>query len=71
MISNSVCTRCKFLEPHLKNYAEKNGFSFEEKDISQATEIEIGDSTSLPIIWLWDKKLTYDEALSLITNTNG
>ncbi len=67
MICGETCIKCKFLKPHLESRAEKNGYEFEEKDISQATQEEIWGSTSLPIIYIGDEKFDYDNSLTKIT----
>lgn len=67
LISWINCPRCRFLEWPLQSRAEKNGYQFEEKDISQATQEEIWDSTSLPIIYIEDEKFDYDNILTKIT----
>lgn len=67
LISWISCSRCRFLEGPLQSRAEKNGYEFEEKDVSQATQEEIWDSTSLPIIYIGDEKFDYDNILTKIT----
>jgi glutaredoxin len=67
LISSSTCIKCHFLKPHLQSRAEKNGYEFEEKDVSQATQEEIWNSTSLPIIYIGDEKFDYDNILTKIT----
>ncbi len=67
LISSITCVKCHFIKGPLQSRAEKNGYEFEEKDISQATQEEIWDSTSLPIIYIGDEKFDYDNILTKIT----
>ena len=66
LISSITCVKCHFIKGPLQSRAEKNGYEFEEKDISQATQEEIWDSTSLPIIYIGDEKFDYDNILNKI-----
>ena len=68
MICGEVCMKCRFLEPHLKSRAEKNGISFEEKDIKEAEQSEIEWATSLPVVRFDGKQMDYDEVLATISN---
>lgn len=63
LFSNEFCSRCHMISPKLKAYADANWLEYIEKNIKEATEEEIGDSTMLPIIWRWDEKIEFDEAL--------
>lgn len=66
LISWVNCVRCKFIEPHLKFRAEKNGYTFEEKDINEASPEEIEWATQLPVIYFWEDRVEYDDALAKI-----
>lgn len=66
LISWVNCVRCKFIEPHLKSRAEKNGYTFEEKDVNEATSEEIEWATQLPVIYFWEDRVEYDDALAKI-----
>lgn len=67
IISGEFCSRCHMISPLLKQYAEKNGYSFEEKDIKEATPEEIEWASMLPIIYFWDERIEYDDVLSRIS----
>lgn len=67
ILTSITCTKCHFIKWPLQSRAEKNGYEFEEKDISQATQEEIWDATSLPIIYIGDEKFDYDNILLKIT----
>ena len=67
MICGDACMKCVFLKPHLKSRAEKNGISFEEKDIKEATQNEIEWATSLPVVWFDNEQKDYDEVLSIVS----
>lgn len=66
LISWVNCMRCKFIEPHLKARAEKNGYTFEEKDVNEASPEEIEWATQLPVIYFWEDRVEYDDALAKI-----
>lgn len=66
MICGETCVKCKFLKPHLKTWAEKNGYTFEEKDVNEATPEEIEWATQLPVIYFWEDRVEYDDALAKI-----
>lgn len=61
------CNRCRFIAPYLKEWAEKNGYEFEEKDVSEATKEELQFSSSLPVIRLWEKLIDYDEMVNVLS----
>lgn len=71
IITGQFCSRCHMIAPKLKEYSEKKWYEYIEKDISAATPEELGEATQLPVIWFDDRQVEFDEALSLITNTNG
>lgn len=71
MICGETCVKCKFLKPHLEARAQGNGILFEEKDINEAIPSEIEWASSLPVIWIDDKQIEYDEALAMVSNNNG
>ena len=68
LIWGETCSRCRFIEPHLKAFAEKNWYEFEEKNIEQASPEEIEWATSLPIIWIDWKQMDYDEVIAMLSN---
>lgn len=68
LISGQFCSRCHMIAPLLKKYAEKEWLDYIEKDINEATPEEIGEATSLPVVWFDDKQMGYDEVLAIITN---
>lgn len=55
------------IAPLLKQYAEKNWYAFEEKDIKVATPEEIDWASMLPVIYFWDDRVEYDEALAKVS----
>ena len=55
------------IAPLLKKYAEGNNLSFIETDIKNASPEEIEWATMLPIIFFWDERVEYDDALARIT----
>lgn len=67
LITSLTCTKCHFLKWPLKSRAEKNGYEFIEKDVSTATKEEIGEATSLPIIYIDDEQYDYDNILTKIS----
>lgn len=67
MICGDACVKCKFLEPHLKEYAEKNNIEFVEKDVKEATKEELGDATMLPVIRRDWERIEFDEALARLS----
>jgi len=66
IITGEFCSRCHLISPLLKKYAEENNMSFEEKDINNATPEEIEGASMLPVIYFWDKRVEYDEALKKV-----
>lgn len=54
------------IAPLLKKYAEENGYSFLEKDIKNASQEEIEWATMLPVIYFWDERVEYDDALAKV-----
>lgn len=55
------------ISPLLKQYAEKNGYGFEEKDIKVASAEEIEWASMLPVIYFWEDRVEYDEALAKVS----
>ena len=55
------------IAPLLKKYAEVNWLSFEEKDINNATPEEIEGASMLPVIYFWDERVEYDDALAKVS----
>lgn len=66
IITGEFCSRCHLISPLLKKYAEENNMSFEEKDIHNAEPEEIEWATQLPVIYFWNDRIDYDEALAKI-----
>lgn len=54
------------IAPLLKKYAEANGLSFIETDIKNASPEEIEWATMLPVIYFWDERVEYDDALAKV-----
>lgn len=67
LISSVTCVKCHFIKNPLKARAEKNGCEFIEKDVSTATKEEIGEATSLPIIYIDNEQYDYDNILTKIS----
>lgn len=67
MIWWEACSRCVFIESHLKNRCEKNWYEFEEKDVKDATQEELEWATALPVIWMDDKQMDYDEIINMLS----
>lgn len=63
IITGPACNKCHFVAPILKQWAEKNGYTFEEKDISIVTPEEIWEATSLPITRFGEEQIDYDTLL--------
>lgn len=55
------------IEPLLYKYAEANGIEFIHKDVNDATPEEIEWAGQLPVIFFWDERIEFDEALARIT----
>lgn len=66
LISGEFCSRCHLIAPLLKKYAEKNNLSFIEIDIKNVSPEEIEWATMLPIIYFWDERIEYDDALAKV-----
>ncbi len=63
-----ACSRCRFIEPHLKARSEKNWYEFEEKDVKDATQEELEWASALPVIWMdWEQK-DYDDVINMLSN---
>ena len=54
------------IAPMLKKYAEKNWLDYVEKDINKASPEEIEWATQLPVIYFWEDRVEYDDALAKI-----
>ncbi len=54
------------IEPLLYKYAETNGIEFIHKDVNDATPEEIEWAGQLPVIFFWDERVEFDEALARI-----
>lgn len=67
IITGEFCSRCHLISPLLKKYAEANSYSFEEKDVREATPEEIEGATMLPVIYFWDERVEYDDALAKVS----
>ena len=66
IITGEFCSRCHMIAPLLKKYAEENGMSFIEKDIKNANQEEIEGASMLPVIYFWDERVEYDDALAKV-----
>lgn len=54
------------IAPMLKKYAEKNWLDYTEKDVNEASPEEIEWATQLPVIYFWEDRVEYDDALAKI-----
>ena len=66
LISGEFCSRCHLISPLLKKYAEQNNYEFIEKDAKLASPEEIEWATMLPVIYFWDERIEYDDALAKV-----
>lgn len=66
LISWQFCSRCHMIAPLLKKYAEQNWLEYIEKDINEASQEEIEWASMLPVIYFWDERIEYDDALAKI-----
>lgn len=66
IITGPFCSRCHLISPLLKKYAEENNIPFEEKDVNNASPEEIEGATMLPIIYFWEERIEYDDALAKV-----
>jgi len=55
------------IAPLLKQYAEKNGLSFIQKDINNATPEELEGASMLPVIYFWDDRVEFDDAFARVS----
>ena len=55
------------IAPLLKQYAEKNGLSFIQKDVNNATPEELEGASMLPIIYFWDDRVEFDDAFARVS----
>ena len=69
LISGPTCNRCHFIKGPLQSRADKNNYTFEEIDISKADASLIEWATMLPVIWINDKQISYEEAIDIITKS--
>lgn len=67
LISGDFCSRCHMIAPLLKSYAENNGLTFEEVNINEANPEDIEGASMLPVIYFWDERVEYDDALAKVT----
>ena len=56
------------IAPLLKQYAEKNGLSFIQKDVNNATPEELDGASMLPVIYFWDERVEFDDAFARINS---
>ena len=54
------------IAPLLKEYAEKKGVEFIEKDVKDADKSETEWAGMLPIIFFWDERVEFEEAYKRI-----
>lgn len=66
IITGQFCSRCHMIAPMLKKYAEKSWLDYIEKDINEASPEEIEWATQLPVIYFWEDRVEYDDALAKI-----
>lgn len=55
------------IAPLLKKYAEKNWLDYIEKDVNEATPEELEWASMLPVIFFWNERIEYEDALTKIT----
>lgn len=55
------------IAPLLKQYAEKNGLSFIQKDVNNATPEELEGASMLPVIYFWDDRVEFDDAFARVS----
>ena len=55
------------IAPLLKQYAEKNGLSFIQKDVNNATPEELEGASMLPVIYFWDERVEFDDAFARVS----
>lgn len=55
------------IAPLLKQYAEKNGLSFIQKDVNNATPEELDGASMLPVIYFWDDRVEFDDAFARVS----
>ena len=67
LISGEFCSRCHMIAPLLKQYAEKNGLSFIQKDVNNATPEELEWASMLPVIYFWDDRVEFDDAFARVS----
>ena len=67
LISWISCSRCHFIKGPLQSRAEKNGYEFEEIDVSNASPDLIEWATQLPVIWIDWEQIEYEKAIEMIT----
>lgn len=67
LISWANCYRCRAIEWFLKARAEKEWYEFEEKEVSNASPEEIEWASALPVIWIDDKQMDYDDVIAMLT----
>ena len=51
----------------MQSRAEKNGYEFEEIDVSNASPDLIEWATQLPVIWVDWEQIEYEKAIEMIT----
>lgn len=61
------CYKCRAIEWFLKERSEKNWYEFEEKDVSTASPEELEWATALPVIWMDNKQIDYDEIINMLS----
>lgn len=55
------------IAPLLKQYAEKNGLSFIQKDVNNATPEELEGASMLPVIYFWNDRVEFDDAFARVS----
>lgn len=54
------------IAPLLKKYAEKKWLDYIEKDVNDASPEELEWASMLPVIFFWDERIEYEDALAKI-----
>lgn len=66
LISWPTCVRCHAIKPFLERYAERKWYEFEEIEAEKASPELIEWASMLPIIYFWDERIEFEEAMSRI-----
>ena len=66
LITWEYCNRCKFIEPILDKYCKNNNYNLNVIDINEAPSNLIEGASMLPVIYFWDDRVEYDDALAKV-----